>query len=168
MYVTILIVAMGVFVLVVYHDLYSRRIPNGLVLATALLGAVRVTFCEDPVAAIFSLAAAIAVFAFALFLYCRSVLGGGDVKFVSAAALLIGHQEVCHFLIVMSFCGAGLALLILTQAKLRLTMWRIYPPRTSPAKTAVELRAHRQNVPYGVAIAAAGAMIMMLQTLLPR
>jgi prepilin peptidase CpaA len=156
MYVTILIVAMGVFVLVVYHDLYSRRIPNGLVLATALLGAVRVTFCEDPVAAIFSLAAAIAVFAFALFLYCRSVLGGGDVKFVSAAALLIGHQEVCHFLIVMSFCGAGLAL------------WRIYPPRTSPAKTAVELRAHRQNVPYGVAIAAAGAMIMMLQTLLPR
>lgn len=171
MQVTILIIAIGAFLLVVYHDVRSRQIPNGLVLATVLLGFTRIVFCEDLVGMILSLAAATAVLAAAVILYRWSVLGGGDVKLVSAAALLVGHHEVCHFLIVMSLWGAGLALLILAQAKLGLTVrwiWRRGTPLPL-TKTAVELGARRRpNVPYGVAIAAAGATLLIIQTLIPR
>jgi prepilin peptidase CpaA len=166
----ILVVAVGILTVVVERDVRMRHIPNELALAIASLGLFRLIIAHDWVTAILTLAAAVAVFAGAFFLFWRSVLGGGDVKLVAATALLVGHHDLSRFLILMSLCGAALALLTLAQGKQGLRLWQISRSLTLPTETAVESREalpSQSNVPYGAAISAAGAMILILQTSFP-
>ena len=118
----------------------------------------------DPSAPLYTLGAAAVVFAAMFLLFRRGLVGGGDVKLLTAAALLIGYRDLLGFLFLMSLCGAVISLAILVVDKLVPLLRR--SPR--PGMLAVAEKSwrtpERLNVPYGVAIATAGIVILALQS----
>jgi prepilin peptidase CpaA len=159
----ILLLGMGLFTVVAYGDVRARRIPNALVLGVAALGLFRLIVAADAITAVYTLTAAAAVFAAAFLLFWRGYLGGGDVKLMAATALLVGYHDLCGFLLVMSVCGALVALAVFTADKLG---WGPLPnsAELSPAQQEDREKLARVTVPYGVAIAAAGVLILFLQS----
>ena len=67
-----------------------------------MLGLLRLVLAGDPAAALLSIATAAAVFAIGFLLFWRGWLGGGDVKLMAAAVLLVGVPAVSLFLVAMS------------------------------------------------------------------
>ena len=138
MQTAVVVVAIGILALIAYRDVRTRRIPNPLAIAIAILGLVRILLVNDPVAAGYTLAAGIAMLTAAFLLFWRGVLGGGDAKLIAATALLIGYQDLFGFLFLMSLCGAALALATLMSDKLGPWLWRLwlYPMMSPVAATA--------------------------------
>ena len=171
MQTAVLVVAIGILSIVAYGDVRTRRIPNGLTGVIAVLGLIRMLLVHDPVEAGHILAASAAVFAAAFLLFWRGTIGGGDAKLVAAMALLIGYQDLFSFLFFMSLCGGALALVILARDKLRPRFWRLSRPSTMQYATEAVgyiAAAPRSTVPYGVAIAAAGVITLILKSPLTR
>jgi prepilin peptidase CpaA len=85
----------------------------------------------------------IAAIVFALFVgaFALKQMGGGDVKLIGALALWLPLQPLIVMLITMSLLGGALTLLMLADKWLR--------------KTKQEL-----EIPYGVAIAIAGLLVL--------
>jgi prepilin peptidase CpaA len=134
----------ALFIIAAYSDVKSFRIPNLLVAAVALLAVVRLIVVGDPDAAIYTVGASIIVLAIGFVLFWQGFLGGGDAKLITAAALLIGYNDLLSFLVFMSICGALIAL------------------------AAFATRRQKPNaklyIPYGVAIATAGSMTLLFQS----
>ena len=167
----VLVVAVGILALIAYGDVRTRRIPNALSLAIATLGMAHLALAHDAAAAGHTLAAASVTFTVTLLLFWRGVIGGGDAKLLAAVVLLIGHQELLGFLFLMSLCGGALAAAILARDQLRLRYWRPsrlarLPPLTEAVGSTTALL--ESTVPYGVAIAAAGVITLILRTPLAR
>jgi len=119
-------------------DLRMRKIPNALSLAIAVLAlpyglAAGWSVFPDLVA---HLATALALGGMLLCAFCLGMLGGGDVKMMAALGLWLSPGGAFDALVIMMIAGGLLGL----------TMARRYRHRLS-----------RPSVPYGVAIAVAGA-----------
>jgi prepilin peptidase CpaA len=167
----VLVLAIAILAIIAYGDVRTRRVPNVLSIAIATLGLMRIILIQDPVAAGHTLAAGVTLFAAAFLLFWRGAIGGGDAKLVAAMALLIGYQDLFSFLFLMSLCGGALALAIIARDKLGPRFWRL--SRLARMRSATEAAgcnaaAARSTVPYGVAIAAAGVITLILKTPLTR
>jgi prepilin peptidase CpaA len=163
----ILLAGVGLYAIAAYGDLRTRRIPNGLAAAVGGLGLVRMFLVGEPSAALYTLAAAAAVFAAALLLFRRGLVGGGDVKLAGASVLLVGHHDLFGFLFVMSLSGMLLALAVVAADRLGP---RLRPVRRSASPNPAEAHtdaAVQLSVPYGVAIAAAAVVTVILQSFVP-
>jgi prepilin peptidase CpaA len=133
----------ALFIVAAYSDIKSFRIPNLLVAAVALLGVTRLIAVDDPNVALHTVGASAVLLAIGFALFWQGFIGGGDAKLITAAALLVGYNDLFSFLFFMSLCGAVIsitALIIRRKAKAK-----VY-------------------VPYGVAIATAGSVILLFQT----
>lgn len=124
-----------------YTDLKARLIPNPIPIAIAALAPV--FWINSGLAPwpgfglmILQALACLAVFGF---IFTRGLMGGGDVKLISALALWLPSIALIEFLLRMSILGGFLALIQVITARLR--------PRSEPIE-----------VPYGVAIAAAALL----------
>jgi prepilin peptidase CpaA len=158
--IVVLLLGIVIFAAVAFGDIRTRRIPNELIVAILALAAFRLALANDPTAGLYTLAASAALFVGTFLLFWRGLLGGGDVKLLTATGLLIGYHNLFEFLFVMSVSGALIALAILARDKLGLR------PVTTPAAEPQEKPA-RLTVPYGVAISAAGIMTLLVQCLPP-
>ncbi|MBN8844889.1 MAG: prepilin peptidase [Sphingomonadales bacterium] len=129
-------------------DLRSRSISNGLNGAIALL-AIPFWIASGmdvwPGMAL-QLGAAFAVFLIFVGLFAIGAMGGGDVKMIGAVMLWIPLNLFLETLTVMAIGGGILSAIMLVQSKIR------------PSDKAIE-------VPYGVAIAAAGLWALHQQYL---
>jgi prepilin peptidase CpaA len=162
----ILIVSIGILAVIAFGDVRTRRIPNALSLAVATLGLIRIILVHDLVAAGHTLVAGAAIFAATFLLFRRGSIGGGDAKLLTAMALLLDPRDLFSFLFLMSLCGGALALAILVRDRLGLRWRRLSPLATMPpAKTIAQARS---TVPYGVAIAASGAITLILEASVTR
>jgi prepilin peptidase CpaA len=163
----ILLLGIGLFAIVAYRDVRTRRIANELSIAVAVLGLARIALAGDLHAALYTLAAAAAVFAVAFAMFWRGWIGGGDAKLLSASALLVGSHDLPAFLLLMGLCGAVLAIAVLAAARFDGRLRYLLPPvMQAPLET---LRGQaRPSVPYGVAIAAAGVLVLVLQSSIPK
>jgi len=163
----ILFLGIGIFALVAYGDVRRRRIPNVLAVAIGALGLVRMILAGDLSAFLHTLTAGAAVFAAAFLLFWRGLVGGGDVKLLTAASLLVGYHDLLSFLFLMSLCGAVVSIAVVAANKF--SPWlRLSPrPMTIPVARQPEGTPARLSVPYGVAIAAAGVVILVLQSSAP-
>ncbi len=129
-------------------DLRSRTISNGLNAAIALLAipfwiASGLTpWPEMPI----QFGAALAVFLLFVGLFAVGAMGGGDVKMIGAVMLWIPLPLFLPMLTVMAVAGGILSAIMLVHIKMR------------PSGKPVE-------VPYGVAIAAAGLWALHQQYL---
>jgi prepilin peptidase CpaA len=191
------IMAIGLLVFVGYGDLRYRRIPNEVCLAIAVIGLARLFLDASPVAAGYTMGASVAIFAAAFVMFLCGVFGGGDAKLLTAVGLLVGYHDLLDFLVVMSLCGGVLGVFALARAKLGPSLGRIplglrlagniFAPancaegslgawlrRIPPSTIAPVLESGnkaepaRATVPYGIAIAAAGIVTLILQSILTR
>jgi prepilin peptidase CpaA len=161
-------------------DLRERRIPNWLTGGVAALYPFYVLVSPIPIAWASALAAAFAVFLFGLVLFARQVVGGGDVKLIAATTLWAGLDHLALFALVTSLAGGGLALGSLwyqrwhgvIDAHMAALGWNFAPAgRTHHAESAssegsdgiasTSIDRPPLTLPYGVAIAAGGFVVVV-------
>jgi prepilin peptidase CpaA len=165
----VIAVAIGILLAIAYGDVRTRRIPNTLTAAIAILGLARLMLADDLAAAMHTLIASASVFTAAFVLFWRGVFGGGDAKLMAAMALLVGSHDLLDFLLIMSVCGGGLGLAILARdafhARRRHTSQQLAGPSTVHWAAPTPALA-KPTVPYGVAIASAGVVMLILRPVL--
>ena len=196
MQTVVLLLAIGALAIAAYGDVRTRLIPNRLVYAIGILGLVRMILAGDPFAAAYTFAAGAVVLLLGVLLFWRGMLGGGDAKLLTATVLLVGHHALFDFLFVMALSGGVLALAVLAADRLgpwfrsiplvigvgdgpsrlailaeeKLDRWLPFmarPATNAPGAEQASGTPARPTVPYGVAIAAAGILILVLQTSSP-
>jgi prepilin peptidase CpaA len=164
MHSAVLAAAVLIFVIVAYQDVRTRRIPNALSLAIATLGLARIALAAEMIDAGYTLATAVIIFAITIALFQRGAIGGGDAKILTAAALLIGYQELLSFLFLMGLCGGALALATLAAERLDLSLGRFRRGADVSSTGHAEggrLAPEGSTVPYGLAIATAGIITLI-------
>jgi len=143
-----------------YTDIRTLRIPNVLVVAIAALGILRLVLLGNPITATYAVGAALLVFFVGCVLFRYRIVGGGDVKLLTATIPLIWYRDLFNFLALMSIIGALLAVVVVLVHN--------YLPLVSGPRLAARLPKGRLPVPYGVAISIAGVVTLLFQPLLFR
>ncbi len=165
----ILPAALIVYFLAAAHDVAARTIPDRCSLALIVLAVSRFVLAGDGTAAMMATAAAVAVFIGLAALCLTGILGGGDVKLLTASALLVGAPATPALLTVTALIGGLVAAIYLAASLLlcRLVAPRRLPPTTAAVRRlrvmlAAELRRirRRYSIPYGLAIAGAAAVTL--------
>ena len=163
----IVVVAMGAFIAAAFVDVRQRRIPNALSYLIGSLGLLRILLAGDPMAAGWTLAAAAGVLVVAFMFFWGGTFGGGDAKLLTGAVLLIGYRDLFDLIFLMSLFGAVLAVAILIGDRLIPKLRRVLQPAAVP-DAATARREVWPTVPYGVAISAAGMIVLVLQVSVSR
>lgn len=132
-------------------DVRQRRIPNWTVLVIAVLFGAWAGV-EPSVSLVSSLGAALVIFVISCALYYFGIVGAGDSKLVTVTALFAGLAHLLQFIFYMSLAG-GLIVICMLAAQ--------------PTKVLVILQTRGRggmgiSVPYGVAIAAAGVLLLLV------
>jgi prepilin peptidase CpaA len=155
---------MGAFITAACVDVRHRRIPNALSYLIGSLGLLRILLAGDPMSAGWTLAAAAGVLVVGFMFFWGGTFGGGDAKLLTGAVLLIGYRDLFDFIFLMSLFGGVLALALLIGDRLIPKYWRVRQRTAVPDATAGVVRRYVwPTVPYGVAISAAGMIILVLQ-----
>ncbi len=140
------IAAIGLFAVAAVTDSLSRRIPNPVSIALAVVGLVRIGAAlvagESALTAGLDLVAALAVFGLAALAFRFHLLGGGDVKLLAAGTLWLGAAALGPYLVVTVMAGGLLAVAFVG--------WHMLLP--------VSARRRLPSLPYAVAIAAGGIL----------
>lgn len=132
-----------------FSDVRSRRIPNWTVIALIALFAVLAVALGGR-GVISALAAAGATLAATLALYALRWIGAGDSKLLTAVALFAGLGYLPLLLLATALTGGLIAVVSFVS-------------RPTRALTMVTLRGKGdwgRGVPYGVAIAVGGALVI--------
>jgi prepilin peptidase CpaA len=117
---------------------------------------------QGPEALVTSLIVGGVLFAALLFAHARNVLGGGDVKLITALVLGFSPVEAYRFVAITVLLGGILGLLYLVL--------RLLPPIKITRSATVLGRVYlaerarirrRHSLPYGVAIAMGAAFVMI-------
>lgn len=132
-------------------DVRSRRIPNWTVLAIAGLFCAWYFVGRPAVPILSSLGGALIVFAGSCALYSFGIIGAGDSKLATIVALFAGIARLPEYILYMSVTGGVLVLCMLAAQPARALV--IFQVR---GKGGLD-----RGVPYGVAIAVAGAMLLL-------
>ena len=165
----IAVLAMGAFIAAAFVDVRRRRIPNALSYLIGSLGLLRILLAGDPVTGGWTLAVAAGVLVIAFMFFWGGTFGGGDAKLLTGAVLLIGYDDLFSFIFLMSLFGAVLAIAILIGDRLIPRLRRVRRQAPVPDATAAGTRRDVwPTVPYGVAISAAGMIILVLQVSVSR
>ena len=142
-------------------DVRERRIPNGIVAVVAVLGLVRLgtvaAFGGGMTAVLIDGAVALAGFAIMVPAFRFGVMGGGDVKLITAGILWFGASGAASFIVVTVLAGGVLSLAMLVSGRLG---GRPASDSGSGSGSGSGSTARSRGVPYGVAIAA-GAFVTM-------
>lgn len=144
-------------------DIACRRIPNRIAALVALAGLSRQALAGGSAIGVALLVAALVLFG-AVLLWLRGALGGGDVKLLAAAALLVPPAQVPAQLLAVALAGGGLALLHLgLRPLLRVQSFDGRPRGWLHSTLRREARRIRLGapLPYGVAIALGTAIILI-------
>jgi len=157
---TIAYLSIALLVVAAYSDIRTLRIPNALVGAIAALGILRLVLLGNPITATYAVGAALLVFFVGCVLFRYRIVGGGDVKLLTATIPLIWYRDLFNFLSLMSIIGALLAVVVVLVHN--------YLPLVSGPCLAARLPKGRLPVPYGVAISFAGIVTLLFQPLLFR
>jgi prepilin peptidase CpaA len=141
----------GLMLIAAVEDLRRLVIPNTVVSALCVLWPLQLASAPTTSLTGSAVAAlcATSVFAAGALLFSRGLMGGGDVKLLTAATLWAGPGLTPALLIVTAVLGGLLTLVLLSPLALRAVF----------APTAAAGAAKRMPVPYGVAIASAALIV---------
>ncbi len=154
-----LTVYLSVLILAAISDARRLEIPNwiSLVLAASFLPAA-VLAGLSPSAIAIQYVLALATFVVAAILFSVGLLGGGDVKFVSATVIWIHWQQIGFYFFCMAVLGGVIAAVVLVLGKVQALAF---------LKTRIpwmnDNRYPPHSIPYGVAIASA-ALVVVVQS----
>ena len=145
-------------VIITYHDVRYRRIPNAYVLA-ALIGGVAINGIFGGLSGLVgSLAGCVLAFGLMFMLHVFGAMGAGDVKLFAAIGAVTGAHLVLPTFLIVVLTGGVLALVSIIRAGVLVTtMHRVLQilvgmlPGWEMPKFAIPTdRSH--TIPYGVAI----------------
>src|SRR5215468_1782179 len=145
----------GLMAAAAVEDIRRLVIPNTVVAGLCVLWPLHLAAAPSftIVGSLCAAACAAAVFLVGALLFSRGLMGGGDVKLLSAATLWAGPSLTPALLIATALLGGLLTLILLSPLALR--AW--FPPPAGAATGA----AKRASVPYGIAIAAAALIVTL-------
>ena len=145
-------------VLIIYHDVRYRRIPNAFVLATLISGLSINLALGGLNGALQSVGGCVLAFILMFILHVFGAMGAGDVKLFAAIGSVIGAQLVLPTFVVVVLTGGVLALVsTLRSGVFRTTMQRVWQilvgllPGWQMPKFSVPAD-RRLTIPYGAAI----------------
>jgi prepilin peptidase CpaA len=142
-------------------DVRSRRLPTKIVLAIGALffaDALLSGMSADDVLA--HLLLALGVFLVCAALFAARMLGGGDAKLASVIFLWAGLGLSLPALTLISVIGTLVSLVSLATRKMN-------PSQRSHPMRALAMFSGARGVPYGVALALGGGVVIVLPALLP-
>lgn len=140
------------------NDLYEFKIPNWISLTLICaypVAGVAVSAAPQVMIEGFIIGAAALTVGFALF--ALRVVGGGDAKLLAATAPWLGAMAIGSFLFYTAIAGLVLTLAMLAFRKLPIL------PVYAHAPWLLRLHDRKNELPYGVAIAA-GGLVSFSQT----
>ncbi len=145
-----------VLLLLAWHDLRRRRLPNALVAVAG--GCYFLSALERPGAIALHLAVGLAFMMAGLLLTARGVMGGGDTKLIGVVMCWAGPEHCLPTLVIVTQAGLALALLGIAARALLLH----YP--CNPARPVLRCLTVARGVPYGVALALGGLSAIAAQS----
>jgi prepilin peptidase CpaA len=162
MSVTFASVMLALLLVAAWRDIVTRTIPDTVSLLLFAVGGLA-RILNGPSALAFSAAAALLLFILLLIVHSHRLIGGGDVKIMTALAVGLSPLDCYHFVVATIFAGGllGLTYLLLSRRLGALyTAKRISLLSRVFAVEAWRIR-RRGPLPYGVAIAAGGAFVLL-------
>ena len=136
-------------------DAWKFIIPNTIPVVLTLLFLVVALIWNDRVSLFEHIGAGLLVFCVGAVIFRFGVLGGGDIKLLTAVAFWVGWDYLAVYLLVVAIFGGGLTLFLLA---LRHLLRRLYRSRSPNYPLPRILRAG-EKIPYAIAIGAAGIWI---------
>lgn len=136
-------------------DLTRYEIPNPVSLIA--VAAFALTLPTLPLwTSLAHISTGLTFFAVGTALFVLNIWGGGDAKLLGAAALWTGWNDLASFVLLMALAGAVLALALIVLRRLI---------QTAPVgRWYSRLLSKSEGIPYGVAIAIAAALVVLLPT----
>ena len=156
------LVLLALLMVAAWRDVATRTIPDAIsLLLLAIGGSARIL--QGPLDLAVSLGTALLLFFLLMLAYARNLIGGGDVKIMSALAVSMSPLDSYRFLVATAIAGGllGLAYLLLSR---RLNGLRQTRPSSLLGRVAAieSWRIRRRGpLPYGVAIAAGGTFVLL-------
>jgi prepilin peptidase CpaA len=155
-------IALALLLVAAWHDIVTRTIPDSIGLVLVAAGVIA-RILEGPAALAVSAATALVLFVLLLVVFSRGLIGGGDVKIMTALAVGLSPLDSYRFAVATAIAGGILAIVYLLLSRAP------HAPSKSKRNSllsriiAVEsLRIHRRgSLPYGVAIAGGGAFVLL-------
>ncbi len=135
-------------------DYFTLKIPNWLNLIIAVSVIPFVLLAQMPMELFaWHVVAGLLTFIVAFVLFAVGIIGGGDAKMLSACALWVGWDAMFNFTMYTVIAGGILGL--------ALTVWKWLASKKDDAgfAWAKGLGKGKQQLPYGIAIAAAGVIV---------
>ncbi|GAB5095175.1 prepilin peptidase [Caballeronia sp. LP006] len=155
-----LIVLCALLVLAVI-DVRARRLPTGIVLAIGSLFFVDALLRKLSLDEIIAhLILACVVFAVCAALFAAKMLGGGDAKLAAVIFLWAGVSLSLPALTLISLIGTVVSLVSLATRNMK-------ADQTSSPMRALAMFSGARGVPYGVALALGGGLVIVLPAALP-
>jgi prepilin peptidase CpaA len=145
-----------------WRDVAVRTIPDTLsVLLLAIGGLARVL--EGPWELVLSAGVALLLFVFLFAAFSRGLIGGGDVKLMTAFAIGLRPVDSYRFVVATAIAGGLLGITYLLLSRMPHFVRQIR--RTSLLGRVFAVEAwrirRRRPLPYGVAIAAGGTFVLL-------
>lgn len=149
----------GAFLLLVaaaaWFDACKYIIPNTIPITLAVLFVAIAAFRFEHIAVLEHLGAGALVFCVGILAFRFNVLGGGDIKLLSAIALWVGLNLLPVFILAVALFGGVLALFLLAMR--HLMGWAVRAQWMS-VEPPVVFRPG-EKVPYAIAIGAGSALV---------
>ncbi|RKT25685.1 prepilin peptidase CpaA [Paraburkholderia sp. RAU2J] len=142
-------------------DIRSRRLPTRVVLAVGALffaDALILRLPADEV--IVHLVLALGVFLVCAALFAAKMLGGGDAKLASVIFLWVGSSLALPALTLISVIGTVVSLISLATRNMN-------PDQRALPMRVLALFSGARGVPYGVALAFGGGLMIVLPAVMP-
>ncbi|MDR5883046.1 prepilin peptidase [Caballeronia sp. LZ032] len=152
---------LGALLWLAIADVRTRRLPTSIVLtigALFFLDAFVAGMSLDDV--ISHLVLAVIVFLACALLFAAKMVGGGDAKLASVIFLWVGFGLSLATLTLVSVIGTVVSLVSLATRNMN-------PSHRSMPLRALAMFSAARGVPYGVALAFGGGLVIMLPALLP-
>jgi prepilin peptidase CpaA len=162
LYEVTVVVGLALVVGAALHDVAVRTVPNWVSIVLLAVGVAARIIDGD---LLLGLGVAAIVFAFAVFLWFRGWMGGGDTKLLGAVALIAPPGRIPELLLMTALCGGVLALFYLAMSYVvkRPAGGRRQTLLARLAKAECWRLSRRGPLPYAVAIA--GGSILSLSPL---
>jgi prepilin peptidase CpaA len=161
-YVLFVIAMLALLAAGAWQDIATRTIPDEVNALLFVMGGIA-RLNQGPQELFYSGLSALMLFLLFMFAYSRGLIGGGDVKLMTAVAIGLSPSDCYRFVVVTALAGGvlGIAYLLLSRRLIPMRMSK----RTSLLKRVMAAETwrirRRGPLPYGVAIAAGGAFVLL-------
>jgi prepilin peptidase CpaA len=163
MFLLFLLLACALLLTAAWNDIATRMIPDAISLWLLAIGALARLVEGNPSDLAFSVGTALVLLSLLLTLYSRGLIGGGDVKIMTALAVGLSPFDCYRFIVATAIAGGLLGITYLVLSRRLPPMHRVRGASLLNRVAVLENQRIRRRgpLPYGVANAAGGTFVLL-------